>query len=739
MKMSVLLRKNLIIVVSSLCAVALTTALYSGWNLRRHLTNEYVSKGTAVAESIANSGVETMLHRDASTLQAIVDQWKEISGVAYIMVANSEREVISHTFVPGVPEEVLFVKTSARETTINNVHIKGKGDFIDIAAPILAGTIGIVHVGMDVGIIDRNIRAAILGQVSLIALILAAVLVMTYLFFEKHINSPLKKLTNYANQMLAHNYSATAGIESDDEFRYLARAIEKISAHFQQVIIKSEEFVKELSETAAELETANAQLKELDTMKTNFTSTVSHELRTPLTSVLGFAKLIKDRLVERIFPLVRVEDKKTEKTMKQISDNIDIIISEGERLTALINDVLDIAKMEAGKIEWKMDIFTARDLIDRSTAATSSLFERKGLTLVKEFDEDLPLITGDKDRLIQVAINLLSNAIKFTETGSVIFQAQRTPDEVVFSVTDSGVGIAKDDLNKVFEKFRQVGDVLTGKANGTGLGLPICKEIVLHHGGRIWVESKPGRGSTFFFSIPTDVQPVPADKGDLIALADQLRERVLTAMPTPQRGGRKTILVVDDDNNIRTLLRQALEAEGHRVLEAANGLEAIRTAKNEQPDLITLDIMMPEINGFDTAVVLKNDPLTMKIPIIVLSIVEDKERGYRLGVDRYLSKPIDIHALLGEIETLLSRGTSPKRFLVVDDDESATKTIVEILETKGYSAIEACSGSECIEKAASLRPDMIILDKMITNRHEIINTLRFEKGMENVLFILLGK
>ncbi len=738
MRMSVLLRKNLLIVVSSLFALALAVAAFSSWNLYRHLTGEYVSKGSAVAESIANSGIEMMLNRDASTLQALIDQWKEIEGVAYIIVVNSEREVISHTFVPVVPDEVLAVETSARETRVNKLHIRGKGDYIDVSAPILGGVIGYVHVGMDKGMIEKGIQASVVGQGSLIALILAVVLLITYLFFDRHVDSPLKKLTSYANNMLAHNYSATAGIESNDEFKYLANAIEQIAGHFQRVIANSEQTMKELSDTAGKLEAANARLKELDTMKTDFTSTVSHELRTPLTSVLGFAKLIKARLNERIFPLIGTEDKKTEKTMKQISGNIDIIISEGERLTALINDVLDIAKMEAGKIEWKKESFSAREIIDRSTAATSSLFEQKGLTLLKEVPDELPMITGDRDRLIQVAINLLSNAVKFTERGSVTFRAQDAGGEIVLSVTDSGVGIAPADRDKVFEKFRQVGNSLTGKAKGTGLGLPICKEIVTHHGGKIWVESEPGRGSTFSFSIPRGEPEAAEGLSDMDDLMKRLREQVMTAIPS-HRSERKKILVVDDEPNIRELLGQALTSSGYDVLEAANGIEGIKTAKKERPDLITLDIMMPEMNGFDTAVVLKNDPQTMDIPIIVLSIVEDRQRGYRIGVDRYLSKPIDMDALLKETELLLQRGASPKKFLVVDDDEPTAKAITAMLEARGYSAIDSCCGAECIEKAASLKPDMIIIDTVITHRHDVMKTLRYEKGMENVLFVLLGK
>jgi signal transduction histidine kinase len=244
--------------------------------------------------------------------------------------------------------------------------------------------------------------------------------------------------------------------------------------------------------------------------KSIFLAGVSHELRTPLTSILGFAKIIQKRLEGRIFPLVNVRDEKTGRAVRQVSENLGIIVAEGERLTDLINDVLDLAKIEAGKVEWHMQPLLVLDVIERATTATASLFQGKHLALIKEVDVDLPEIVGDRDRLIQVVINLISNAVKFADHGSVTCRATRVNGEIVISVIDMGVGIAEADLPKVFERFTQVGDTLTGKPKGTGLGLPICKEIVEYHGGRIWVESELGRGSNFSFTLPVkQAKPTP--------------------------------------------------------------------------------------------------------------------------------------------------------------------------------------------------------------------------------------
>jgi CheY-like chemotaxis protein len=447
--------------------------------------------------------------------------------------------------------------------------------------------------------------------------------------------------------------------------------------------------------------------------------------------VIGFSQIVKKRLEERVFPVTNAEDSKTQRAMKQVADNLDVVVSEGERLTKLINDLLDLAKIEAGKYEWHKEPVSVPELIERATAATSSLFENKGLKFIKKIDGDLPELVGDRDKLIQVVINLISNSVKFTDKGSVTCRAKQMNGEIVVSVIDTGIGIAKEDQPKVFEKFKQVGDTLTDKPKGSGLGLPICKEIVEHHGGRIWVESKPGKGSTFSFTLPIQGE---THQLDLEALVKQLKERVVTTAPKKTKA-KPTILAVDDDAHIRELLNQELGEAGYRIRLAENGRDALEQIRKEIPDLVILDVMMPEMNGFDVAAVLKNDPDTMNIPIIILSIVQDKERGFRLGVDRYLTKPIDTGVLFKEIDALLTQGKSKKKVMVVDEDASTIRTLAEVLETRGYHVVEA-NGKELIKKAKVTKPDIIIMNSLLSEKQEIVKTLRFEKGLENVLFLV---
>jgi PAS domain S-box-containing protein len=480
--------------------------------------------------------------------------------------------------------------------------------------------------------------------------------------------------------------------------------------------------------------------KEIDQMKTDFIATVSHELRTPLTSVLGFASIIQEKLEENLFPLLPNEDRKTKKIIRRVRDNLNIIVSEAERLTSLINDVLDIAKMEAGKVEWNLQPTSVQEIIDRALAATASLFETNGLELIQEIEPELPQIIADRDRLIQVIINLISNAIKFTDEGSITCRAGVKNNDIQVSIIDTGSGIASQDQDKVFEKFKQVGETLTDKPKGTGLGLPICKQIIEHHGGNISVESTLGKGSNFVFTLPisTDSQSQSEEQTIYLdRLMHQMKDHVVKQTASPSRE-RLVILIVDDDPHIREFLRQFLEAENYKVQEAKNGLDAINQVKTIKPDLIILDVMMPQINGFDVAAILKNNPETRDIPIIILSIVEDRNRGYKLGIDQYLTKPIDTAGLLDAVNLLVSQGTSNKKVLVVDQNASTLMTLSQVLQAQGYNVVEAANGQECIEKAISTQPDMIIVDSMLSKEHELVKALRFEKGLENVVFVLMG-
>ncbi|MBF0564661.1 MAG: cache domain-containing protein [Nitrospirae bacterium] len=350
-------------------------------------------------------------------------------------------------------------------------------------------------------------RIFMAGALGLLILILPG-----YVFIKKLV-SPIRELSETALRVKGGDLEAKTDIKLDNELGILADAFNGMVERLRDNIHSLDSKVNERTE---ELQEAYNKLKDLDEMKSSFLSNVSHELRTPLTSVLGFAEIIKESFEDIVLPHVNVESIKVERAISRISENAGIIISEGERLTTLINDVLDITKMEAGKMVWKCEPINIKDLLNHAARATSSLFRGKDpVRLIIETEENLPGTVGDYDRIIQVMINLISNAVKFTPEGSITLKAGAEVGFLFISVIDTGIGIPSGERDKVFEKFKQLGNTLTDKPKGTGLGLPICKEIVEHHGGRIWVESAQGKGSTFCFSLPiagTNVNnPVESD------------------------------------------------------------------------------------------------------------------------------------------------------------------------------------------------------------------------------------
>jgi signal transduction histidine kinase len=290
-----------------------------------------------------------------------------------------------------------------------------------------------------------------------------------------------------------------------------ARLYAEIEEHNRELEARVARRTAQLADATEEAIAARAAAETASATKSTFLANVSHELRTPLTSVVGFTKLVRKRFDDILVPAIAASpaaaDPKVERAVGQITQNLGIMAAEGDRLTAMINDVLDLQKIEAGRMEFRREPVDVVAVVDQACSAVASLFEASGLQLVRDVPATLPEVTGDHHRLIQVVINLLSNAVKFTAHGSITVRAAAAtaPDgreEVVVSVVDTGVGIPPEDHERVFEAFAQSGDPLTDKPRGTGLGLPISREIVLEHGGRMWLESEVGRGSTFWFALP---------------------------------------------------------------------------------------------------------------------------------------------------------------------------------------------------------------------------------------------
>ncbi len=545
---------------------------------------------------------------------------------------------------------------------------------------------------------------------------------------------------------------------SPTEIEYLTQVTDVIAKAMEITLAQDKMRRQQIALTQA-----NEKLTELDQMKTNFLSTVSHELRTPLTSVIGFARIMQKKFDSVLYPaLADNADKKVVKAIRQVMDNTGIIVEEGERLTSLINNVLDLAKMEAGRVDWNIVDLNIEEIIDRGIASTSSLFAVKPVLMVKKISENLPLCLGDHDRLIQVVINLISNAIKFTDEGSVTLTAELGADELIVSVIDSGTGIKAEDQALVFEKFKQVGDTMTDKPQGTGLGLPICKEIIEHLGGRIWVESKIGMGSTFSFSLPlSNKLQKPSNsfisgeqryknilltnEGEEVSYiwqtdSAQLEQAIKNSLETanlPQELSSPDILVIDDNLNIRQFLHQELSAANYIVREASSGAEGLAMIETKKPDLIILDVKMPHLNGFEVAVRLHTNPTTLHIPVILHTITEDQALGEQLGIDCYLNKPVQDSVLLDAVSHLLKAHASRKKILLFIADTDKTQRWINLLTQSGFEVMASTNINEGVESASAFDPQLVIAESALVKKFKLIEQLRGDLGLDKVLFTLL--
>ncbi len=432
-----------------------------------------------------------------------------------------------------------------------------------------------------------------------------------------------------------------------------------------------------------------SERREIDRMKDEFVSIVSHELRTPLTSVRGALQLV-------------LADPPEFKDEEQ-APLLDIALKNCERLIRIINDILDVSKIEAGKIELHLKPCSASELAATAMQSVTEIARHASVTLETEIEEGVGHVRADFDRMVQVLVNMLSNAVKFAPAGSAVtLGATRAADSITWSVRDRGQGIAEEDLSKLFKKFSQVDASATRATGGTGLGLSIVKALVEQHGGTVGVESRLGEGTTFTVTLPAVLAPV------LLAAP----EPVQTKRPAPlfrsaARNGGTKILIVDDDADIRLVLRKQLEGAGYSVTEAVDGDAAVSAAVAERPDLITMDLIMPGMGGLSAIRKLAADERTRDIPVVIVSAVADSV----VFDDEFtiVAKPVDGDQLRREIEQLIGR-TSNATLLLVEDDEDLRGVLALALSRGGFNVVTA-DGGDAARQMFDITPcDAVVLD-----------------------------
>ncbi|MBA3580334.1 MAG: response regulator [Gemmatimonadaceae bacterium] len=496
---------------------------------------------------------------------------------------------------------------------------------------------------------------------------------------------------------LAHDFPAIG-------WRVMLLNARKLQAgHHGELLVLAMEDVTERRRAEEEVAKAKEASETANKTKSLFLANMSHELRTPLNAILGYSEMLQEEAEER--------------ELVEFGADLEKINGAGKHLLTLINDILDLSKIEAGKMEMFLESFDIAGMVDEVACTFQPMVETNSNKLDVRLASDLGGMHADQIKVRQALFNLLSNAVKFTQNGNITLEAERermdAEDWIVFRVTDTGIGLSPEQIVKLFQDFTQADASTTRKFGGTGLGLALTRRFCQMMGGDVTVHSTPGAGCVFTIKLPaTVIEPVPELFTD---------ERANVSAPGPLSGADDTvqvgseassILIIDDDATQRELMQRFLTAEGFHVRSAASGEEGLRLARQLRPVAITLDVMMPGMDGWSVLSALKSDAALRDIPVIMVTMVDDPERGFTLGAADYATKPVD-RRRLAQILRKHTCDSPPCPVLLVEDDPSTRELTRKILEKEGWKVSEAENGRVALESMAKERPRLILLDLMM--------------------------
>jgi signal transduction histidine kinase/DNA-binding response OmpR family regulator len=464
-----------------------------------------------------------------------------------------------------------------------------------------------------------------------------------------------------------------------------------------------------------ELELRNREVERANRLKSEFLASMSHELRTPLNAIIGFSDLLAEQIAGAL----------SSKQLRFVNH-----IQQGARhLLALINDILDLSKVEAGRLELNRESVLVAVVLADVLTGIRSLAAAKSIVVHSSIGPDVTVF-ADRIRFKQILLNLLSNAVKFTPDGGKIWvEAIERRGRLTVSVSDTGLGIPIEEQEAIFDAFHQAGATTRGIKEGTGLGLAITKRLVEEHGGRIWVESELGKGARLSFTMPAGrtSSEAAAPDGAGVVEAGTFRERPL-------------VLVVDDEAPARELLASWLEPEGYQLIMAGSSAEALAKAAEHVPDAITLNMLMPGKGGWDTLYELKKTAVTSSIPVIVVTVVDEPKVGLALGAAEYLVKPVDKDVLLETVRRYIGPGSNgPAKVLVVDDEAGTRELLKEMLESDGYVPVLAANGKEALDALSRIPVSAMLLDLIMPEMDgfELLMRMKEDPGLRNIPVLVL--